>query len=239
MIWIELLGPSGVGKSYIYKEMLSRNKYIQPELNLSYKGLFFKMFSPSHKMGSSLRYKEFRLEFSKFVPIYEKRDTETIHAFLQGLDLYTDEPIVKLNLSNYFHYKFKEFKFLQARMDNNSLFFSEDGILHLNYGVSDMNIHKILKPDFIINLTATAEYIQDNRLKRIKEKRHNLIEKIHSESILISEVFPKNYVNYNGKVDVLRQVYKDRMLDVDVESQSIEAIVGQIENQLKKWINWG
>ena len=230
MIWIELLGPSGIGKSYIYKKLLERDAVRPAE----YIGCPNNWLTNSNLAKSYIARKFYR-ELHNFKFKEENIDILTKKVFQDGLNTYTDDIKIKDKMFQYYQYKFKEIKYLSDKLKSNDIFFSEDGILHLNYGVTAENIKEILRPDFIINLTASDEFINQNRLKRIAGNESNIIEQQTSEEELQKVVFPKNIALYKKKVNVLREFYKNNFFELNIQDQPSEMIIQKIE-EIIKWI---
>lgn len=230
MIWIELLGPAGIGKSFLYNKLRERNIVNSTELSG-----FNNCLLINNKFVRAYLTKKFYKDLNCFKTEYSSVDALTNEVFNKGLDTYTNDSRIKNKLQEYYHYKFKELKFLDHKLKKKDVFFSEDGIVHLNYGITQENINEILKPDFIISLTASDEFINNNRIKRINSQKGNIIEKQTSIEVLQHTVFPKNIRLYKEKTEVLKKVYKDRFFEINVEVDDVDLIVSKIE-EIIKWI---
>lgn len=228
MIWIELLGPSGVGKSYIYKNLVDNAVVAPVEILGGTKHEFLR----NKKRLKPFIFRNFNRKLSQFKFDYNAIDRITNDVFNNGLDKYSNNVIVKQKLNDYYQYKFKEYKFLQKALKEDDVFLSEDGIMHLNYGITSDNVKKILVPDVIINLHASMEYINNNRYNRIRKNKANIIESI-SENEILEDLFSKNYILYEHKVTVLRKFYEDRFYEIDVENNNIESIISKVDEILK------
>lgn len=228
MIWIELLGPSGIGKSFIYQELLKQKIVLPIELCPYHPNKFV----AHNKWCRFLLIRKFYRDFHKYIPIYNELDLMTQTVFKDGLVFYSDNQRARKSLEDYYLYKFKEFKFLQEKLKQNDIFFSEDGILHLNYGINEDNVHQILLPHVVIHLKASEDFVHNNRLKRIREKKSNMIEKEIPDEELPG-VFSKNYLRYNQKMELLKKHYKNNFFEINVEENGIEAIIAKVQDIIK------
>ncbi len=223
MIWIEIIGPSGVGKSYLFKKLLLNDITLQPEF------CHLKSFPFPNFIKKRVSYKKYHKALANFDLVLNSSDLITIKSFLQGLDIYSENDTVKLNLANYFYYKFRELKYVQSFMAAKDVFLSEDGIVHLNYGITAESIDGMHLPDAVISLSASEAYIKENRLKRMESGKPNFAEKYHKKEQSIEKMFSRNYLLYSMKVDILHKKLKDKFFDINVENLSTEDIVSKIE----------
>ncbi len=145
--------------------------------------------------------------------------------------------MLKLEIYNYYHYRFKQLKFLSQTAAQNEVYLAEDGILHLNYGFSEENLPQMWLPDFIINLEASPEYIYANRVKRMKGGKPNTVEKLYQHSTELDKIIERNYALYKEKVTILKPYYQSRMLSVNVETTPFEQLLFIIQNQILAWHN--
>src|SRR5690606_31598813 len=123
MIWIELLGPAGVGKSYIYEQLSKRNKEL----------IGFNLGTPETDLLSKLRMwitrgrKKIR---QTIISDWTENELLTIESFLKGIDILYEHPLLKLEIYGYFYYRIKQLKHIFQSTDKNAVYLAEDGILH-------------------------------------------------------------------------------------------------------------
>ncbi len=226
MIWIELLGPSGIGKSFIFDKVVQSGVDIGMATNKANNALL-------HRVLRKIQRRKRQRDFNSLILEHTVRDQHTVQTFMQGLTNYSQNPIVQLNMCDYFHYKLRDFHFQKSNLSTDGVFFSEDGILHLNYGIDVDNIEMIHMPDYVIGLTASPEYIVNNRLQRIKSGKANLIEREFSENELLNNVFPLNFEVYNKKTCVIRNFLRERYFDINVEATPLPKIITEIDEILR------
>lgn len=221
MIWIELLGPSGGGKSFIYQELLKQKIVLPVELCPYHPNKFV----AHNKWCRFLLIRKFYRDFHKYIPIYNELDLMTQTVFKDGLVFYSDNQRARKSLEDYYLYKFKEFKFLQEKLKQNDIFFSEDGILHL----SPVYFEEI-NPRLAIVLEKDKELILRQRRERAKTNPR-LVEELFNEKEL--QAYLENYLLlYSNKLasldsDKIIKIQGDKDLGLETTYEKIKKLLNQ------------
>ena len=191
MKWIEMIGPSGVGKSYFFKalcEKRSTNKeWITKEegfQKLYQQCVDEKVISRKRRAVDILKLRTYRRNCYKLLPTSEVK--KTIDKFGGKFSLLSEvmlseheksqdyDPRKKLKMiSWYYRSRLEPFIVLFAQNLNEKVLF-EDGILHNNRGIRRINkylktkrtINQVWKPGAIIYCTAEHEVIFERILNR-------------------------------------------------------------------------
>lgn len=231
MIWIELIGPAGVGKSFIFNALRSTYSQFRPFEHIPVSPPVLGILSRNNALRRWVHTLNIQRKMRNFRMDYNRVDEETISVFWDAMDVFTNSSVVKLELARYFHYRLREVKFHEKVLDDSGLFFSEDGLIHLLIlGLNPDNIRRIRKPDVLICLDASEIYIRENRVRRIQQGRPSLVEKSMSEDQLIHEFFPKNYRLYREKAKVLKDHYGPKFFEINVEDSPAQKTVDEIKS---------
>ncbi|MCG2431663.1 hypothetical protein [Aequorivita xiaoshiensis] len=225
MIWIELMGPAGVGKSFWFKRLLQEDSGLNPDVILAERYLSKSKTKLSDKVFNLVYSCDLKKDFivqkvcsqvkNNYQDDFNVSDLFHIGTFMDGLSVYDSNAINKLRLSNFYYYKMREFKTYESLFKEDDLYLSEDGIMHLNFGDFSKANTEVRLPDAIINFEASDEFILKNRLKRIKLGKGNLIEKMMTPIEL--ETYIKNYnLVYREKVNSLKSL-NINVIDLKVE----------------------
>lgn len=203
MIWIEILGPSGVGKSYWYNKFMAKYPDLDPQgmvLKRIYQSDDYQNFSFKIKcmffISNMNIYKfsnHFKLKlFSYFLHNFERKskniftadDNILIKKYLANVDCLNEPQIVVLKKIDYFHSKLIEFKFYNFYLREEDTYIAEDGLLHL----SPIFIEE-LKPNKLLVFEKDFEKLLCQRVQRARKNPTTFIEFLFNENDL------KNYIN--------------------------------------------
>lgn len=236
MIWIELIGPSGVGKSYWYQKFIDKYPEFEPKqivLNRIYLSSEYDSLSWKHKfMFKIYRMNIYRVSnhlkhklFSYFLKTFQrksktiftqKNDDTVINKYLQHIDALNEPQIIVLKKIAYFNQKLTEFKFYQFYLDKNDIYIAEDGLMHL----SPVFINE-LQADKILIFEKDYNTLLEQRLQRAKTKPTAFIEFIFEEEDL------KNYIEnyyqwYDKKIESITQgVLPTNVKTIDIDKQDV------------------
>lgn len=227
MIWIELVGPSGVGKSYWYNKLVQKH----PEFHLKnslVKSIICYLRSTGHadkrlrllsfiannkalsNSGLSVYAHNWLLNygmeaFGKIRP-GDSRELEALVAlFLEDLGSIED-PMLRLKMANLYTRRLKEFVCCRSLAEKDQPVLFEDGIIHNNHGICNQNFLKVetALPAKLIFLKADLEYIYRNRKRRIARGLGTFKEKDMSDEELLKET-ERMCSMYGRKIENLEQ----------------------------------
>jgi len=235
MIWIELLGPSGVGKSYWYEKFIKKFPEFEPKqmvlnhiynsdefstLPLKIKILFWIYKLNLYRISNHFKHKLFTYFFKGFQrkskAIFPETDNVFIKKYLESIDSLNEPQIVVLKKIDYFHQKLIEFKFYQFYLQENDVFLAEDGLMHL----CPVFLEE-LKADKVLILEKNYESLVAQRLQRAKKKPTTFIEFLLSEKDLKSYI--KDYYQlYDVKIKSIIQNYQTfQIKKIDLDEQHV------------------
>src|SRR5690606_39227488 len=100
----------------------------------------------------------------RFNFVYTQAERDLANAFFRGLPQYDSDAIARLRLSAFYLEKMEQHKLMAHYLGPKDLFLSEDGLIHLNFGLEATNGG--LLPQAVILLDADDNYILKNRLGR-------------------------------------------------------------------------
>lgn len=245
MIWIEILGPSGVGKSYWYEKFMQKYPEYEPKqlvLNRIYKSeditklplkiqLMFWVYKMNlYRISNHFKHKLFNYFFKGFQrkskTIFTQNDDIIIKKFLESVDALNEPQIVVLKKISYFHQVLIEFKFYQFYLDKNDIYIAEDGLMHLStIFIEELQVDKVLifEKDY--------EKLVMQRLQRAKTKPSAFIEFLLNEDELKNYI-QDYYILYSTKIKSIIQNYKaanTKVINLD-ESDVLTEIYNKIHN---------
>lgn len=233
MIWIEIIGASGVGKSYWYENFMQKYPDYEPKqlvLNQIYKsedltkvslkikfmfwGYFMKLYSVSTYFKQKL-FRYFLKDFQrKSKAVFTPEDDLMIRKFLKNIDTLHEPQIFVLKKIEYFYRKLIEFKFYQFYLEENEIYLAEDGILHL----SPIFIEE-LQADRVLIFEKEYEKIVAQRSKRAQEPIPPLIVTLFDENDLKSHI-QDYYQRYAEKIKLINDMVpssKVKTIELDKE----------------------
>lgn len=231
MIWIEIIGPSGVGKSYWYEKFMKQYPEYEPkqlaltqiykseEFNkspLKIKILFWIYRLNFYRVSNHFKHKLFSFFLKRFQrnsrTIFIQKDDIIIKKYLENVDTLKEPQIVVLKQIDYFHQKLMEFKFYEFYLEENDIYIAEDGLMHL----SPVFIEE-LQADMALIFEKNYETLVKQRLLRARKKPSTFIE------FLLKEKDLKNYIQdyyelYAVKIESIFKNYKvskAKLIDLD------------------------
>lgn len=230
MIWIEIIGSGGIGKSYIFNELCKEHPKFQPYNNQSIVNNKILNFLPKQStLFRRFSIRDINKRIDRFKLEYSESDENAIKVFFDSLPIFTDDPVVKLELCKYFSYRFREMKFFETHLKTSDFFLVEDGLIHLLIsGINSTTIKEISKPDILISLSASLEYVSKNRKKRISLNRPSLIESRIPDAEFFNVFFPRNFRIYKEKTLILKEFYGKNFHEIDVEMESLPSVIEKI-----------
>jgi hypothetical protein len=194
MVWVEMMGQSGVGKSYWFKRII-RHEYpdLTPEavlqrradlseIELSKKGRV-KHFLRTLGLLPERYVRGLDIEILTFLTqtygVVQADDlNRDILRYLDTLWRYNGDckdPLRRAKMISFvLHRRLPEFIALSKITRPGDVVVFEDGIMHLNGGITRTYLgNETLSstPDFVIHLNADASYVLENRLRRLAEGR--------------------------------------------------------------------
>lgn len=239
MIWIEFLGPSGVGKSYWCQKFIEKYpdyeintltlKRIRKSIHYSKSPLYIKFYFflfylnvPKLKTFTkqSLIIYFLRNFEKKDKSIYTINDENIIRKYLEAI-LKVEEPhILKLKRIEYFANQLRRQKFYNFYLEDNDVFISEDGLQHL----APIFISE-LKPNLYIILNKDLSNITEQRLKRAKSNPTTFIEFLLDTNDL-KKYLEVYYLIYQKKINDIKQIeLKRNTLELDCDKQDIIQLI--------------
>lgn len=203
MIWVEMMGPSGIGKSYWYKYLTKKYWHITLEGVLSrYAQMAYTDLSRRGKLKYIIKglgvlpqkyHKGLRDEVvraairkhGKLQPIAGDRlSQDDIRKYLDVLwrsNAQLRDPIRRIKMvSHVLNKRLPKFMAVDRLSQGKEIVVFEGGILHNNRGITKEYVDdwpEALVPDFILRLIARDEYIYTNRKKRISSGGGTFIER--------------------------------------------------------------
>lgn len=242
MIWIELIGPSGVGKSYWYERFMQKHPEYEPKqmvLNrihnskefvtvpIKIKVLFWIYNLNIYRVSNHFKHKLFAYFFKGFQrkskAIFPETDNVFIKKYLESIDSLNEPQIVVLKKIDYFHQKLIEFKFYQYYLQEDDIYLAEDGLMHL----ASVFIPE-LQADKILILDKEYQKLLNQRLQRAKNKPTTFIEFLLNEKDLKRYV-QDYYTMYSKKIDTIRQ---------QVPQENTKTIHLEKEDVVKEMFEW-
>lgn len=229
MIWIEMIGPGGVGKSFLNRELCKQYRDFRPYEWVPEASSELRFLPKGNHWRKRIHHRSIQRQIQSFRVDYEPGDEELVSVFLKGLSVFTESAVVKLELSAYFQYRIREMKFHEEMVKDRGLYFSEDGLIHLSIlGLDSKNLPIIKKPDWLIFINASESYVRDNRIKRMKDQAPSLVERSLPEAQFIQQFLPRNYRLYQEKANLLKEFYGSRFIELNVEALSSQEIIEEI-----------
>lgn len=253
MIWIELIGPSGVGKSYWYEKFMQKHTEFEPQqliLNRIYKSadlwklplkinvMFWVYRMNLYRISKHFKYKLFiyflKVFESKSKLIFNENDDIIIEKYLENMNILKEPQIVVLKKIAYFNQKLIEFKFYQHYLEENDIYIAEDGLMHL----SPIFI-KELHADKVLIFEKEYDKLVYQRLNRAKNRPTVFIEFLYSEDRL--KMYIEDYYKvYIAKIQCViknsdsNQTKRINLDDTDVLKEMHQSIASYRVNLSEK-----
>lgn len=242
MIWIEIIGPSGVGKSYWYEKFMKNHPEFEPKqlvleriytsedfvsFSLKTKCMFWIQRMNLYRVSNHFKHLLFSYFYKGFQrkskTIFTAEDDIIIKKYLESIDSLNEPQIVILKKICYFNQKLTEFKFYQFYLKKDDVYIAEDGLMHL----SPVFIPG-LQADHILIFEKEYPTLLKQRLQRAKTKPTTFIEYLLNEDDL------KNYVQ-----DYYQQ-YAEKINDISqcIDLEKIKTIHLDHEDVLLKMDEW-
>ncbi len=247
MIWVEFMGPSGVGKSYWYRKIADRFPQWVPETLLAKRIRTTTLFSElplkarlAARIGgmgiAPQACNAFLIaqakKYAERKGLLELTDAELglAQSFLEGIQPY--DPLYRLQSSALYLEKLKHLKFCDRILEKNELYLSEDGVLHLNKGYHHTPPSEIRFPDAIFYFNASESYIFENRIKRKRSGKSSLTEAGKTDEVL-RELNASYVADYKQKVQyaIARNI---ETFTFDVAAPGVEAQIFEAVAQIGK-----
>lgn len=235
MIWIELLGPSGVGKSYWYEKFMQKYPEYEPrqlvlnriytssEFNrqsLKIKLMFYIYKMNIYKISNHLKHELYNDLVEKFDrksrTIYNQNDEMIIKKYLENKDILNEPQIVILSKIKYFYDKIRELKFLEFYLLENDIYIAEDGLMHLSpIFISELQAEKI------IIFEKSYKIVVNQRMKRAKERPTTFIEFLLKDEVL--KKYIEDYYNiYKKKItSINHSIHPSKVKTIDLEKKDV------------------
>lgn len=232
MIWFEILGPSGVGKSYWYEKFIRKYPEYEPKqlvLNNIYKSKEFNKLPIGvklrfwiymlniYRISNHYKHKLTAYFFKNFQrkskSIFTEEDDLIIKQILANIDSLDEPQIIVLKKIAYINEKLTELKFYQFYLKENDIYLAEDGLMHL----APVFITE-LQADYMLILKRNYKNLQNQRLSRAVKKPTTFIE------FLLEEDQLKIYINeyykfYDIKIkSITREIDPSRIKTIDLET---------------------
>ena len=232
MIWIEILNPSKVGKSYWYEKFIKKYPEYEPKqlvLNNIYKSAEFKkllfniklqfwiyklnIYKISNRLKHTLTTYFLKRFQRKSKSIFTKKDDLIIKQILDNIDSLNEPQIIVLKKIAYVNQKLTELKFYQYYLKENDIYLAEDGFMHL----APIYIPE-LRADYMFIFQKNYKNLLSQRLSRAKTTPTAFIEFLLNEDELI------NYINgyykfYDSKIkSIIREVEPSRIKNINLET---------------------
>ncbi len=244
MIWIELIGPSGVGKSYYFKKLIDKNSYLRPEhilikrikqskeylaspiyIKLLYVIIMLKI--PKLKtVSESLFINHFsRYLFNKDLLVNYEKYEEIVNTFLMEVAKIPEPKFIVMKKIELFSKTLNRFILYCNYFKENDIYIAEDGLQHLS-----PTFLNNFKPTLFIILKADKKKIIKQRLNRAKVSPTTLIEKIYNEKKLLSYLEDYYFENYNRKLQIIKKTVPTISISISDENN----VIRNIENEISK-----
>lgn len=209
MIWIEMMGPSGVGKSYWYRYIKQEYPHITPEAVLSRRAPMDALHlgrrgKIKQKLDSygilpnrylpGLHKEIARRTINRFGVVDQEVDDKLPIDLVGYLDVLwrhnsqAKDPIRRAKMISFvLRRRLPRFIAVAILASETDVICFEDGIVHNNGGISAEytdNNHIPCCPDYVLYLTADPAYVLNNRMTRLAKGRGTFVERGLSESDL-------------------------------------------------------
>lgn len=237
MVWFEFVGPAGVGKTYFFRKLLQHFPSLHPDrllVNRITASGDVSKFSLKVRLVAQLRQWGMLKNIADQMIIaaarrrlkltYTEAERRLVEGFFIGLPQYDSDPVAQLRLSAFYLEKLEQHKLMEHYLGPNDLFLSEDGLVHLNFGIG--SVAGALMPDVVISLDADDAYILKNRLGRRKSAEANRNEQLKTADELTAYVFDYN-ATYRKKVNALQQAGV-RVHQIDVQRPDVMERITEI-----------
>lgn len=223
MIWIELIGPSGVGKSYWYSAFLKKYPSLDPqtillkrvyekrkEMQFPFKVKLFFLLYHLHlpKLSFFFKIQLYHYLLAKYQPSLEqlREDEEIAKQYLESVQKYKEPQKSILEKISYFALKLREFRMYESYFDKEDIYLAEDGLLHLSPVYC-----KALQPDLAIVLSKNKDVVIMQRKERAKTQPR-LVERL-LEGQALDDYVTHYYTLYTQKIESLES---DSKITVDL-----------------------
>lgn len=236
MIWIELIGPSGVGKSYWYEKFMQKYPEYEPRKKVldniyateAYRQfplkvkLMFQIYRLNlYRVSNHFKHKLFNYFFKSFQrksksTFTNKVDDVIIKKYLEHIDALNEPQIIVLKKIHYFHDVLIRFKFYQHYLKENDIYIAEDGLMHL----SSVFI-KELQADKILVFEKNFDVMLQQRLERAKKKPTTFIEYLFNEEEL-KKYIEDYYKLYASKVDhIIQECGQEKVKKINLNTDDV------------------
>ncbi len=246
MFWVEFIGASGVGKSYLYKKLketrTSADDWLTPDEGL--KIIINKEnLLRQHRLRKRIYYAIKKLlirknnDFEIIPTSYIKKAFDT-HGwkfnFLSEIKIrnYAEtsylEPRKKLsNISWYYQKRLLPFIVLYAANINKTFLF-EDGILHTNLGISNLDEYlntidskeQVIYPNAIVHAKANPEVIFERVKKRNKTKQGTIAQRDLSDIQIREDIRNRMEKDVSTFKNMSKKV--SRILEIDTTDSLVK-----------------
>lgn len=239
MVWIEFMGPSGVGKSFWYNKIVEKFPELDPpkllfdrinksslhlkapnkikilsEISkLRYKQLYFRKLYIEYFRNTIEQEKEFK---------YGTKEAEIVNIFFEGISFSLTDPITRIKLCEMYAQKLKQHCIYDFILKEKDVFLSEDGIIHTNWGlgINRNDFNKIPLPNIILLFTGSEDYIFNNRKKREGGGAQTWVEATKNYEDL-TEYVSSYHKLYNKNINFLKKS-GIKIVEINVEDEVIE-----------------
>lgn len=235
MIWIEILGPSGVGKSYWFEKFIQRYPEYDPKAkvlqriyesedlskhSLKIRMMFWVLNLNLYRISNHFKHKLF-FYFQKGFQrrsktIFTQNDDILIGKYLKNIDSLNEPQIIVLKKIEYFHTKLIEFKFYEFYLNDNDVYLAEDGLMHLA-----PTFIEELKADKVLIFEKGYDKLIEQRIQRAKNNPTTFIEFLLNEENLISYIH-NYYKLYTTKIQaVLNDLKPNQTKTINLDKEDV------------------
>lgn len=242
MIWIELLGPSGVGKSYWYNKFMEEYPEYEPQKKVVeriYESKYFQIAPTWLKLVfflckiRNIRILRFfnRLIFNWYLNKFESFDKgiygqnfeELIQKYLENILLINEPNISIIKKIEYYTYKLKEFKFYEFFLHEDDIYIAEDGLQHLHPIYCES-----ICPNLYFYLDFDIEIIKKQRLKRASDNPTTFTEFLVNQYEL-KQIIELYYLQYFKKIESIKTERISNLKFINIKHDIKEELLKEIE----------
>jgi len=244
MIWIECMGPSGVGKSYYYQRLITQFPELNPDAilyNRIKESKYYKAFPIHVRLGSLFVKWNIKPIFFRNIVIqhtlknidkfdgfaFDEADKKFIASYFKGTDYLFEDAVLKLKKIEYFSKSLLLYKAHEYFLKENDIYIAEDGIMHQ---CNEFLYADVKYPKAVFYFKLDHKKLLQNRFNRIKTGNPTYIEATSTPEALEAYVTNYNRV-YKAKIEKLRAFGTIDIFEVESRTENcLPALIEKVKS---------